>query len=198
MGSWRFRIEAASCLLAASIGLWKIGELRPRWKQLHSAHQKLLEQAQPLQVIDPARPQVRLRSREGFDFLFDCYLPVGNGAVALKTSNTRQLQSVIRIKPQWTMIRIRLDPGEPQSFLFYAGPDGSSRSTLQLPANARWMIERPESVQIEVSDLGRDFVLDDSEKSLQLLRLTIDPESVGSGGSTDGPMEILRADLEWE
>jgi hypothetical protein len=198
MRSWRFKIEAAICLLAASIGLWKIGELRPRWMQLHSAHQKLLEQVQPLKVIDPDRPQVRLRSREGFDFLFDCYLPVGNGSVVLRTSQMEQRQSLLGNKPQWAMFRIRLEPGDPQSFLFYAGPQGFSRTTLALGSHALLLMENPETVQVELPGYGQDVVLDDPEKPLPLLSLSIDPVSDDRSNTTAKRTAIFQAELQWE
>lgn len=198
MHSWRFRIEAACCLLAASIGLWKIGELRPRWMQLHAAHQKLLEQVQPLHVIDPTRPQVRLRNREGFDFLFDCYLPAGKGSVVLKTSEVEQHQTLLVDKPQLVTIRIRLEPGDPESFLFYAGPQSSSRATLPLRNHAQVMMDQPDAVQVELPGSGEDLVLKDRQKPLQLLRLSIDPASIDPKGSTAGRAEIFRAVLQWE
>jgi len=198
MRSRRFKIEAAICLLAASIGLWKIGELRPRWMQLHSAHQKLLEQAQPLEVIDPARPQVRLRRREGFDFLFDCYIPVGNGSVVLKTPVMEHHESVLGNKPQWTTIRIRLEPGDPESFLFYAGPSGSSRTSMPLGTHAPLWIEHQELLQVELPGSGEDLVLNDPEDPLPLLRVSIAPESGDRSSSTARRTTIFQAELQWE
>jgi hypothetical protein len=109
-----------------------------------------------------------------------------------------QRQSLLGNKPQWAMFRIRLEPGDPQSFLFYAGPQGFSRTTLALGSHALLLMENPDTVQVELPGYGQDLVLDDPEKPLPLLSLSIDPVSDDRSNTTAKRTAIFQAELQWE